>query len=264
MEIPFGSLAAAVVFAGAYLAGGGLGASEAGERFWARRRFISAAAGISVAYIFIDVLPELEFQRQVVVKAAEGQELLFAEQRIYLLALLSFVVIYGLEHMVLVNRERRRESVAAGEADAVFWLQLAGYAAYSALIGYLVIERAERGALALFVYTFAMAVHFLIVDHSSRRGARTRISGRGDAGLLAASVLARLADRRGDATFGNRGSPAVRGSRGRRRDHELAGRAARRPRRAFLAVLPRRGDLRGIPVAGMRWRADGAFSTNRA
>ena len=119
MEIPYGSLAAAVVFAGAYLAGRGLDASESGERF-PRRRFISAAAGISVAYIFIDVLPELELQRQVVVKAAEGTELLFAGQRIYLLALLTFVVIYGLEHMVLVNRERRRESVAAGDADTFF------------------------------------------------------------------------------------------------------------------------------------------------
>jgi hypothetical protein len=188
MEIPFGSLAAAMVFAGAYLAGGGLDASEAGERFWSRRRFLSAAAGISVTYIFIDVLPELEFQRQVVVKAAGGNGLLFAEQRIYLLALLSFVIFYGLEHMVLVNRERRRESVAAGEADAVFWLQLAGYAAYSALIGYLVIERAERGVLALVAYTFAMAVHFMIVDHSlgEEHGRAYRPRGRW---LLAGSVL---------------------------------------------------------------------------
>ena len=188
MEIPFGSLAAAVVFAGAYLAGGGIDASEAGERFWSRRRFLSAAAGISVAYVFIDVLPELEFQRQVIVKAAGGNALLFAEQRIYLLALLSFVVMYGLEHMVLVNRERRRETVAAGEADAVFWVQLAGYAAYSALIGYLVIERAERGVLPLVAYTFAMTVHFLIVDHAidEEHGRAYRPRGRW---LLAASVL---------------------------------------------------------------------------
>ena len=176
------------MFAGAYLAGGGFGASEAGERFWSRRRFISAAAGISVAYVFIDVLPELEFQRQVLVRAAGGAELLFAEQRIYLLALLSFVVIYGLEHMVLVNRERRRASVAAGEADAIYWLQLAGYAAYSALIGYLVVERAERGVLPLAAYTFAMAVHFLIVDHAldEEHGRAYRPRGRW---LLAASVL---------------------------------------------------------------------------
>jgi len=188
MDIPFGSLAAAVLFAGAYLAGGRLGASDTDGRIWSRRRYISAAAGISVAYIFIDVLPELEVQRQVLVRAAGGAELLFAEQRIYALALLSFVVIYGLEHMVLVNREHRRKSVAAGDADAVFWLQLAGYAAYSALIGYLVIERAERGVLPLVAYTFAMAVHFLIVDHAleEEHGRAYQAWGRR---LLAASVL---------------------------------------------------------------------------
>src|SRR6185369_6203555 len=100
------------------------------EHFWARRRYISAAAGISVAYIFIDVLPELELQRKIVVEAAGDKELLFAEQRIYLLALLSFVVMYGLQHMVLVKRDGRHEAVAAGNADALYWLQLAGFAAY--------------------------------------------------------------------------------------------------------------------------------------
>ncbi|MCC6193002.1 MAG: hypothetical protein IT518_00915 [Burkholderiales bacterium] len=168
--------------------GGKLGASGDLERFWTRNSYISAAAGISVAYIFVDVLPELELQRQVVVKAADGAEILFAEQRIYMLALLSFVVVYGLEHMVLVTRESRRESVAAGETDAVYWIQLAGYASYSALIGYLVVERGERGVLALGVYAFAMAVHFLIVDHAltEEHGRAYAPQGRR---LLAASVL---------------------------------------------------------------------------
>jgi hypothetical protein len=188
VEIPIGSLAAALVFAGVYVAGGWLESSAAVERFWTRNSYISAAAGISVAYIFVDVLPELEFQREVVVKAAEGAELLFAEQRIYLLALLSFVVIYGLEHMVLVTREARRTTVAAGKADAVYWIQLAGYVAYSALIGYLVVDRAERGALALGVYAFAMSVHFLIVDHALAEAHGRAYASRGR-WLLAASVL---------------------------------------------------------------------------
>jgi hypothetical protein len=188
MEIPIGSLAAVLVFAGVFLAGNRLGSSAAVERFWTRNRYISAAAGISVAYIFVDVLPELEVQRQVVVTAAEGAELLFAEQRIYLLALLSFVVIYGLEHMVLVTRERRNTTVAAGHPDAVYWIQLAGYAAYSALIGYLLVDRAERGALALGVYSFAMAIHFLIVDHALTEEHGDAYAPRGR-WLLAASVL---------------------------------------------------------------------------
>jgi hypothetical protein len=189
VEIPLESLVAALIFAGAYLAGGRLGATEAAEKFWSRRRFISAAAGISVAYVFIDVLPELELHRQAVVNAAEGTQLLFAEQRIYVLALLSFVVFYGLEHMVLLNRTRGRERVEAGKPDAVYRLQLAGYVLYSALIGYLVVERADRGMLALLSYTFAMAVHFLIVDHSLEEQ-HGHSYGRRSRWLLGASVVA--------------------------------------------------------------------------
>ena len=99
---------AALVFAGVYLAGGRLESSPRLVRLRAKTSYVSAAAGISVAYVFIDVLPELEVQRHAVLDAAGGAAVLFAEKRVYLGALLSFVIVYGLEHMVLVTRERRR------------------------------------------------------------------------------------------------------------------------------------------------------------
>lgn len=111
------------------------------------------------------MLPELELQRRIVVEAAAGADLLFAEQRIYLLALASFVVFYGLEHMVLVSRQRVSAN-ATGTVDAAYITHLAGHIAYGTLIGYLLVERADRGWLPLAIYTFAMAVHFLIVDHA--------------------------------------------------------------------------------------------------
>ncbi len=135
-------------------------------RFWSRRRWISAAAGVSVAYVFVDVLPELAEQNKVITAAA-GSAVMFAEQRIYMLALLSFVILYGLQHMVLGSREARRNAVEEGRGrDRVYWLHLAGFALYSALIGYLLVERADRGVAALVVYTLAMAIHFLIVNHT--------------------------------------------------------------------------------------------------
>jgi len=189
MDILIASLVAAIVLAGAYPVGGLLGGSEAAEHFWARRRYISAAAGISVAYVFVDVLPELELQRKVVVGAAGSDEMLFAEQGIYLLALLSFVVMYGLQHMVLVTRESRRGAVAAGRVDLSYWVQLGSYVAYSALIGYLLVDRVERGVLAVVAYTFAMAVHFLIVDHSLSEEHGSSYGSRGR-WFLAAGVIA--------------------------------------------------------------------------
>jgi len=158
-----------------------------GSRIWERRRWISAAAGVSVAYVFVDVLPELAAQNESLRRF--GGESLFAERRIYLLALVSFILMYGLEHIVLARRESRREASVRGERDAIYWLHIAGFAAYSALIGDLLIERSERGLLALGVYTLAMAVHFVVVNHAlaEEHGAIYRRHGRW---VLAAGVMA--------------------------------------------------------------------------
>jgi hypothetical protein len=168
VDINVASLLAATVVALVLALRGGAGERPI-ERFWSRRRWISAAAGVSVAYAFVDVLPELAEQNKVITAAA-GNDGIFAEQRIYILALLSFVVLYGLQHMVLSSREARRSAVEDGRGhDRVYRVHLAGFAAYSALIGYLLVERADRGVAALVVYTLAMAIHVLIVNHTLSR-----------------------------------------------------------------------------------------------
>src|SRR5262245_41590650 len=186
MEITPGSVGVAAILALVYASGAWLD-EHAGEGVWTRRRWVSVAAGVSVAYVFVDVLPELGAQHRTFRQAA-GEGLLFAEQRIYVLALLAFVALYGLEHMVLASRERRR-GTSEGEGDAVYWVHLGGFAAYSALIGYLLVERAERGPLALTVYGLAMALHFMVVDHSLREE-HGRVYDRSGHWVLAASVLA--------------------------------------------------------------------------
>jgi hypothetical protein len=163
---PIAALVAAILLALVYALRGGAGEGRTAECFWSRRRWVSAAAGVSVAYVFVDVLPELAAHNRSIVEAAGEAELLFAEERIYVLALVSFVVLYGLEHMVLSAREARRSLVEKGGSDTVYWLHLIGFSAYSAVIGYLLVERADRGLAALVVYTLAMAIHFVIVNHS--------------------------------------------------------------------------------------------------
>jgi hypothetical protein len=189
MDIAPAPLVAALILAAVYVAGGPLSTRGGDEGFWSRRRWLSAAAGVSVAYVFVDVLPELAAQNRALIAAAGAAPPMFAEQRVYVVALLSFVVLYGIQYVVLASRDRGRTVTVAGTFDPVYALHLGGFVAYSALIGYLLVERAERGLVALVVYVVAMALHFLIVDHSlyeehARRYAR---SGRL---VLAASVLA--------------------------------------------------------------------------
>jgi hypothetical protein len=166
VTIPYGSLLVALIMAAAFPVGRWLDRHGAEHVVWARRRFESAAAGISVAYVFVDLLPELGAQHEHFVRAMGAEGLYFAEQRVYVLALISFVVLYGLEHIVLAAREKTKDATGERSSRALYYLQLFGYLGYAFLIGYLVVERAERGAAALAVYGFAMAVHFLIVDHS--------------------------------------------------------------------------------------------------
>lgn len=187
MEPRAGSLVVAGALALVYARGAWLDARGEVAGVWSRRRWISLAAGVSVAYVFVDVLPELGVRHRRFLETA-GEGLLFAEQRIYLLALLAFVVIYGLEYMVLTSRAGHAGGGESHAGDAVFWLHLGGFALYSWLIGYLLVERAETGPLALSLYGFAMALHFFLVGHSLRETHGETFDRIGRWGL-AASVL---------------------------------------------------------------------------
>jgi hypothetical protein len=147
------------------------------------------ASASPVAYVFVDVLPELAAHNRAIVEAAGGEEALFAEQRVYLLALASFVVLYGVEHIVLAARGKQGREAVGAARDAAYGLHVGGFAAYSALVGYLLVERAERGHVALAVYTMAMGVHFLVVNHALAE-AHGDAYRRGGHLWLAASVLA--------------------------------------------------------------------------
>ena len=154
-----------------------------------RRRLVSASAGASVAYVFIDVLPELALQHAVVTKAVGEAGLPFAEQRVYVLALLSFVLFYGLEHLVLKDRAHREVTGAAHDEARFFPAHVIAFGGYTALIGDLLVERAQHGPVPLAIYTLAMAVHFIIVAHALLERFRRPYAQWGR-WVLAASVVA--------------------------------------------------------------------------
>jgi hypothetical protein len=160
------TFAAALALAGVYLLGGrGRVASLAGPDRGVR--LASAAAGASVAYVFVDVLPELAMWHDRLLAAGEAA-LPYAEERAYLMALAGFLVFYGLEHMVLAARAGGRSGAGADAGDRVYRLHLLGFALYCWLVGYLLVDRAARGTVALVFYTIALGLHGIMVDHSLR------------------------------------------------------------------------------------------------
>ncbi len=135
-----------------------------------RSRWLSLSSGVSVAYVFIHVLPDLsaaqiEFQDNVTV--LNIAVLSAIEHHVYVMALLGMMAFYGLERAAKLSRQQSRKE---GEGDAtqprVFWLHMASFSLYNALIGYLLMHREEPGMRGLALYAIAMALHFLVNDYN--------------------------------------------------------------------------------------------------
>lgn len=156
---------AALLFAVVFLVGGRvrpLRAVGAG-----RRSVISFSAGISAAYVFVHLLPELAGVRRVLTSAAPI-ELPHEGAAIYFVAMIGFLSFYGLEHLRshLHLRSAAGEGARAGEIGPEFYVHTGGFAAYVWLASYLLLHNLEESPRETALYAGALAVHFLTVEHS--------------------------------------------------------------------------------------------------
>jgi hypothetical protein len=153
--------AAALIFAVIFLVGGRLHPFRAFVRD--RRSIISFGAGMSAAYVFVHVMPELHGARHAFTEAV-SVPLRFEGMSIYFLSLVGFLMFYGLDHL----RARLRETGEEGEAGPAFKLHISGFAAYVWLMAYLLVHNLEETPVSTALYAVAIAFHFLATDHSLR------------------------------------------------------------------------------------------------
>ena len=133
-----------------------------------RSRWLSAAGGISVAYVFVHLLPDLA-EEQETIREAAGESFSFLEYHVYLVALVGLAAFYGLERAAKVSRRRKRSAGKEDSTEAgVFWVHAASFCVYNALIGYLLLHREEPGLGSLVLFAFAMGVHFVVNDFGLR------------------------------------------------------------------------------------------------
>lgn len=129
-----------------------------------RSQWLSFAGGVSVAYVFVHVMPEL----------AAGQAHLeegggvagVVDHHVYLVALIGFAVYYGLERFA--QRSRSSGSDGRPPERGAFWLHVASFAGYNAIVGYLLVRRLDAGELDLLFFFVAMALHVAVTDHGLR------------------------------------------------------------------------------------------------
>lgn len=148
-----------------------------------RSVWLSVAGGVSVAYVFVHLLPEVR-EMQGALAEALGRPL-GLENHSYLLALSGLVVFYGLERAAKVSRRGRGD---AGTPPGVFQLHIGAFALYNLLVGYLLVRRPGQDAAELGWFFVAMALHFAVNDYGLREHHKAAYS-RSGRWLLALAVL---------------------------------------------------------------------------
>lgn len=155
-----------------------------------RSRLLSAAGGISVAYVFIHLLPELNKHNEVLDKNIQSGALKFFENHTYIVAMIGLGIFYGLERLVKTSKKRQQEKHNLDRASkGVFWIHIGSFFLYNSLIGYLLLHGEQETKTGLIFYFIALSVHFITSDHALRE-AHKEIYDRIGRWLLAAAILA--------------------------------------------------------------------------
>lgn len=145
-----------------------------------RSRWLSGAGGVSVAYVFVHVLPELEAGGRAI-EESDLVVLTFFEHHVYLVALAGFVTFYGLERLARGRSSGSKSSKRGSgsnettgngseETEAstsgVFWVHVGSFAIYNGLIGRLLGH--QEGIVPLSTFTVAIGLHFIVNDYGLR------------------------------------------------------------------------------------------------
>jgi len=161
----FSSFSVAILFAAIYLFGGRL-AFQPGQK--GRRKFLSFAAGISVAYIFVHVLPTLQMIREIGAHSPSEFKMLFPEYSVYLWTMAGFLVFYGLETMAVSSQPGPKAHAGDhGGASWQSWAHISGFALYTWLLTYMMVWTG-KSELTLGLFAVAMGMHLYMITCNLR------------------------------------------------------------------------------------------------
>lgn len=118
-------------------------------------RFLSAANGVAIAYVFVDILPKLS-KGDALVKETLRQIFPYFERHVYVLALLGFLLFFVVDRSQELLKNR----------STYFYLSLSSYALFNFLVGYAIVDKDNPEVQPLVLFTFAMTLHYFLNDYS--------------------------------------------------------------------------------------------------
>ncbi|RBP89508.1 hypothetical protein DFO70_111161 [Cytobacillus firmus] len=130
-----------------------------------RSRLLSAASGISVAYIFVHVLPELKKHQESLEGMERSEIFKYLDSHVYIFAMMGLCAFYGIEKAVKYSQKNKDERNAA----KLFGLHISSFFIYNMLIGYLLVHGEFDSLKEWLIYFFALSVHFISNDHGLRQ-----------------------------------------------------------------------------------------------
>lgn len=139
-----------------------------------RSRWLSAAGGVSVAYVFLELLPELHRGQHTLERATASSWIAALESHVYAIALLGLAIFYGLERLAKCARRQRQSDGQATAGAGVFWTHIVSFGAFNALIGCLLHERDFGSTQKLLLFAVAIGLHFVVNDYGLRQHHRHR------------------------------------------------------------------------------------------
>ena len=134
------------------------------------RTLVSIAGGAAAAYVFMDLMPEVQAAASAFWIAASHLQMRVLHLAVYLATLAGFLVFYGVEELVIRSKseEERRRRREAGVSHPLFRIHVVAFSAYAWMVGYLLVRSLEHTAVQLAFYAIAMTLHFLAVAHALR------------------------------------------------------------------------------------------------
>lgn len=120
-------------------------------RLW-HGRFLSFASGVSFAYVFVDLLPQL----------AKGQPVLqstipYLSRHVYIVALLGVLFNYGMQNP------------SSTDKNLPFWISMSGFSFFNFLVGASLADPHNPDIQPLLLFTIAMGLHYFVNDHNLRQ-----------------------------------------------------------------------------------------------